>query len=89
MFQLQWKKTKSFVFVREAKATELKQKEALSVERVPGTLSTASKSVQVNGAATVRVDFLLRLFNRTQMNVNVRNKMSGASMLRCRGGFAF
>ncbi|XP_024921834.1 la-related protein 4B isoform X2 [Cynoglossus semilaevis] len=36
----------------EAKATELKQKEALSVERVPGTLSTASKSVQVNGAAT-------------------------------------
>uniref|UniRef100_A0A3P8VB54 La ribonucleoprotein 4B n=1 Tax=Cynoglossus semilaevis TaxID=244447 RepID=A0A3P8VB54_CYNSE len=36
----------------KAKATELKQKEALSVERVPGTLSTASKSVQVNGAAT-------------------------------------
>uniref|UniRef100_A0A3P9JQN7 La ribonucleoprotein 4B n=1 Tax=Oryzias latipes TaxID=8090 RepID=A0A3P9JQN7_ORYLA len=37
----------------EAKATEVKPKEAqLSVERVPGTLSTASKSVQVNGAAT-------------------------------------
>lgn len=34
-------------------ATETKQKEApLSVERVPGTLSIASKSVQVNGAAT-------------------------------------
>uniref|UniRef100_A0A8C4IE78 La ribonucleoprotein 4B n=1 Tax=Dicentrarchus labrax TaxID=13489 RepID=A0A8C4IE78_DICLA len=37
----------------EAKATEVKPKEVqLSVERVPGTLSTASKSVQVNGAAT-------------------------------------
>ncbi|XP_037313821.2 la-related protein 4B [Pungitius pungitius] len=34
-------------------AAEVKPKEApLSVERVPGTLSTASKSVQVNGAAT-------------------------------------
>uniref|UniRef100_H3CG43 HTH La-type RNA-binding domain-containing protein n=1 Tax=Tetraodon nigroviridis TaxID=99883 RepID=H3CG43_TETNG len=34
-------------------ATEMKQKEApLSVERVPRTLSIASKSVQVNGAAT-------------------------------------
>eukprot|EP00064_Thunnus_orientalis_P016472 superscaffoldBa00003277_g16537 len=38
---------------REVKVTEVKPKEAqLSVERVPGTLSTASKSVQVNGAAT-------------------------------------
>uniref|UniRef100_A0A3Q3QQQ3 HTH La-type RNA-binding domain-containing protein n=1 Tax=Monopterus albus TaxID=43700 RepID=A0A3Q3QQQ3_MONAL len=38
---------------REVKATEVKLKEIpLSVERVPGTLSTASKSVQVNGAAT-------------------------------------
>lgn len=37
--------------------TEVKPKEAqLSVERVPGTLSTASKSVQVNGAATVSID---------------------------------
>ncbi|XP_051943487.1 la-related protein 4B [Hippocampus zosterae] len=38
----------------EARVSEVKQaKEAhLSVERVPGTLSTASKSVQVNGAAT-------------------------------------
>ncbi|XP_072219479.1 la-related protein 4B isoform X2 [Leuresthes tenuis] len=37
----------------EAKTTEVKPKEVqLSVERVPGTLSTASKSVQVNGAAT-------------------------------------
>ncbi|XP_017165411.1 la-related protein 4B isoform X3 [Poecilia reticulata] len=37
----------------EAKAAEAKPKEAPpSVERVPGTLSTASKSVQVNGAAT-------------------------------------
>ncbi|XP_042353773.1 la-related protein 4B-like isoform X2 [Plectropomus leopardus] len=37
----------------EAKVTEAKPKEMqLSVERVPGTLSTASKSVQVNGAAT-------------------------------------
>ncbi|XP_047445790.1 la-related protein 4B isoform X2 [Mugil cephalus] len=37
----------------EVKATEAKSKEVqLSVERVPGTLSTASKSVQVNGAAT-------------------------------------
>uniref|UniRef100_A0A8D0DCK4 La ribonucleoprotein 4B n=1 Tax=Sander lucioperca TaxID=283035 RepID=A0A8D0DCK4_SANLU len=35
------------------KVTEVKSKEVqLSVERVPGTLSTASKSVQVNGAAT-------------------------------------
>uniref|UniRef100_A0A665XG98 HTH La-type RNA-binding domain-containing protein n=1 Tax=Echeneis naucrates TaxID=173247 RepID=A0A665XG98_ECHNA len=35
------------------KVTEVKPKEVqLSVERVPGTLSTASKSVQVNGAAT-------------------------------------
>lgn len=35
---------------------EVKPKEAqLSVERVPGTLSTASKSVQVNGAATVSI----------------------------------
>ncbi|KAA8587620.1 hypothetical protein FQN60_016482 [Etheostoma spectabile] len=34
---------------------EVKAKEVqLSVERVPGTLSTASKSVQVNGAATGR-----------------------------------
>ncbi|XP_069367657.1 la-related protein 4B isoform X11 [Paralichthys olivaceus] len=37
----------------EVKVTEAKPKEVqLSVERVPGTLSTASKSVQVNGAAT-------------------------------------
>ncbi|XP_035490103.2 la-related protein 4B isoform X1 [Scophthalmus maximus] len=37
----------------EVKVTEAKPKEAQSsVERVPGTLSTASKSVQVNGAAT-------------------------------------
>ncbi|XP_040026828.2 la-related protein 4B isoform X1 [Gasterosteus aculeatus] len=37
----------------EVKPVEVKPKEAqLSVERVPGTLSTASKSVQVNGAAT-------------------------------------
>ncbi|XP_030017170.1 la-related protein 4B isoform X2 [Sphaeramia orbicularis] len=37
----------------EMKVTEVKPKEVqLSVERVPGTLSTASKSVQVNGAAT-------------------------------------
>ncbi|XP_078121176.1 la-related protein 4B isoform X5 [Sander vitreus] len=37
----------------EVKVTEVKSKEVqLSVERVPGTLSTASKSVQVNGAAT-------------------------------------
>ncbi|KAF7654205.1 hypothetical protein LDENG_00072520 [Lucifuga dentata] len=37
----------------EVKAAEVKPKETqLSVERVPGTLSTASKSVQVNGAAT-------------------------------------
>ncbi|MED6241499.1 hypothetical protein ATANTOWER_016769 [Ataeniobius toweri] len=37
----------------EVKVTEVKPKEAQpSVERVPGTLSTASKSVQVNGAAT-------------------------------------
>lgn len=33
----------------------------LSVERVPGTLSTASKSVQVNGAATVSIDFSFSL----------------------------
>ncbi|KAM3604418.1 uncharacterized protein V6R79_010892 [Siganus canaliculatus] len=44
--------TPSFPTV-EVKVTEAKQKEVqLSVERVPGTLSTASKSVQVNGAAT-------------------------------------
>ncbi|XP_056149436.1 la-related protein 4B [Lampris incognitus] len=37
----------------EVKVLEVKQKEVqTSVERVPGTLSTASKSVQVNGAAT-------------------------------------
>ncbi|KAJ4918252.1 hypothetical protein JOQ06_007911, partial [Pogonophryne albipinna] len=37
----------------EVKVTEVKPKEVqLSVERVPGTLSNASKSVQVNGAAT-------------------------------------
>ncbi|KAM3866426.1 la-related protein 4B [Diretmus argenteus] len=37
----------------EVKVSEVKQKEVqVSVERVPGTLSTASKSVQVNGAAT-------------------------------------
>ncbi|XP_069026319.1 la-related protein 4B isoform X3 [Embiotoca jacksoni] len=37
----------------EVKVTEVKPKEVQqSVERVPGTLSTASKSVQVNGAAT-------------------------------------
>ncbi|CAN9503525.1 unnamed protein product [Ophioblennius macclurei] len=37
----------------EVKVMEVKPKGAgLSVERVPGTLSTASKSVQVNGAAT-------------------------------------
>ncbi|XP_055359613.1 la-related protein 4B-like isoform X2 [Betta splendens] len=37
----------------ELKVTEARPKEAQSsVERVPGTLSTASKSVQVNGAAT-------------------------------------
>lgn len=46
------------VYFREAKVTEVKPKEVqLSVERVPGTLSTASKSVQVNGAATVSIDF--------------------------------
>lgn len=48
------------VHFREVKATELKPKEVqLSVERVPGTLSTASKSVQVNGAATVSIDSFL------------------------------
>ncbi|XP_067385448.1 la-related protein 4B isoform X1 [Channa argus] len=37
----------------EVKVTEVRPKEVqMSVERVPGTLSTASKSVQVNGAAT-------------------------------------
>ncbi|XP_026169750.1 la-related protein 4B isoform X2 [Mastacembelus armatus] len=37
----------------EVKVTEVKPKEVQpSVERIPGTLSTASKSVQVNGAAT-------------------------------------
>ncbi|XP_061694916.1 la-related protein 4B [Syngnathoides biaculeatus] len=37
----------------EARVLEVKPKEVqLCVERVPGTLSTASKSVQVNGAAT-------------------------------------
>ncbi|KAM6919106.1 LOW QUALITY PROTEIN: la-related protein 4B [Xenentodon cancila] len=37
----------------EVKVSEVKPKDVqLSVERVPGTLSTASKSVQVNGAAT-------------------------------------
>uniref|UniRef100_A0A3Q3WQL9 HTH La-type RNA-binding domain-containing protein n=1 Tax=Mola mola TaxID=94237 RepID=A0A3Q3WQL9_MOLML len=41
------------VYFRDVKVTESKPKEAQpSVERVPGTLSTASKSVQVNGAAT-------------------------------------
>lgn len=46
-----------FVQFREVKVTEVKPKEVqLSVERVPGTLSTASKSVQVNGAATVSND---------------------------------
>uniref|UniRef100_A0A3B4YEM4 La ribonucleoprotein 4B n=1 Tax=Seriola lalandi dorsalis TaxID=1841481 RepID=A0A3B4YEM4_SERLL len=41
------------VSFREVKVAEVKPKEVqLSVERVPGTLSTASKSVQVNGAAT-------------------------------------
>uniref|UniRef100_A0A7N6A5E8 HTH La-type RNA-binding domain-containing protein n=1 Tax=Anabas testudineus TaxID=64144 RepID=A0A7N6A5E8_ANATE len=41
------------VYFREVKVTEVRPKEVqLSVERVPGTLSTASKSVQVNGAAT-------------------------------------
>lgn len=45
-------------FFREVKVTEVKQKDVqLSVERVPGTLSTASKSVQVNGAATVSNKF--------------------------------
>lgn len=44
---------------RDVVATELKQKDApLSVERVPGTLSIASKSVQVNGAATVSRDLI-------------------------------
>jgi len=48
-----------FIF-REVKTTEVKPKEVqLSVERVPGTLSTASKSVQVNGAATVSIDLSL------------------------------
>lgn len=43
--------------------TEVKPKEVqMSVERVPGTLSTASKSVQVNGAATVSIDFFLTVF---------------------------
>uniref|UniRef100_A0A668ADG3 La ribonucleoprotein 4B n=1 Tax=Myripristis murdjan TaxID=586833 RepID=A0A668ADG3_9TELE len=38
---------------QEVKVSEVKQKEVqVTVERVPGTLSTASKSVQVNGAAT-------------------------------------
>uniref|UniRef100_A0A668ANN0 La ribonucleoprotein 4B n=1 Tax=Myripristis murdjan TaxID=586833 RepID=A0A668ANN0_9TELE len=41
------------VCLREVKVSEVKQKEVqVTVERVPGTLSTASKSVQVNGAAT-------------------------------------
>ncbi|CAK6977793.1 la-related protein 4B isoform X1 [Scomber scombrus] len=43
----------SLVPAADVKVTEVKPKEVqLSVERVPGTLSTASKSVQVNGAAT-------------------------------------
>uniref|UniRef100_A0A669C0J4 La ribonucleoprotein 4B n=1 Tax=Oreochromis niloticus TaxID=8128 RepID=A0A669C0J4_ORENI len=49
------KLTLSYTFVSGVlnSVTEVKPKEVqLSVERVPGTLSTASKSVQVNGAAT-------------------------------------
>lgn len=52
-----------FVSSREVKPSEVKPKEVqLSVERVPGTLSTASKSVQVNGAATVSIDFCFSFF---------------------------
>lgn len=51
------------VYFREVKVAEVKPKELqLSVERVPGTLSTASKSVQVNGAATVSIDFFSSFF---------------------------
>lgn len=43
------------IFYRDPKVVE-KQREALSVDRLPSALTTtASKSVQVNGAATVRV----------------------------------
>lgn len=58
------------VYFREVKVTEVKPKEAqLSVERVPGTLSTASKSVQVNGAATVSHDFFFSLFSPLTCNL--------------------
>lgn len=52
-----WLKLLFFVSgLRDVTVTETRQKEAtLSVERVPGTLSIASKSVQVNGAATVSI----------------------------------
>lgn len=57
-----------FFFFREVKVTEVKPKEVqLSVERVPGTLSTASKSVQVNGAATVSIDFFFSFLMLTPL----------------------
>lgn len=81
------------VHFREAKATEVKPKEVqLSVERVPGTLSTASKSVQVNGAATVSNDSLsdVHLFfvpsqtsqsSRVNLRMNVNKIGSGMSYI--------
>lgn len=57
-----------FFFFREVKVVEVKPKEVqLSVERVPGTLSTASKSVQVNGAATVSIDFFFSFLMLTPL----------------------
>lgn len=67
---------------------EVKPKEVQpSVERVPGTLSTASKSVQVNGAATVRIDFFFSFSMLTPSQTPQSNQIDlsmnkwGASIL--------
>lgn len=67
--------------------TEVKPKEVqLSVERVPGTLSTASKSVQVNGAATVSIDFFFSFLMLTPPSQTPQSNQIDLSMNKGRRG---
>lgn len=81
-----------FVHFREVKATEVKLKEVqLSVERVPGTLSTASKSVQVNGAATVSNDSDVYLFfvpSQTSQSSQVNLRMNNDAVNKIGSGMS-
>lgn len=55
------------MFFREVKVPEVNQETQVSMERITTALYTASKSVQVNGAATVSTGSPKHLNNQVQL----------------------